>query len=125
MEAWAKGWRPRPLSEGSLELDKSNRTALSSLGYSGARQTGMQKLAESYFRRAIEAHPKDYEPRLALGDLYTAAQDFPRRKELRRRLPAHAQQRDDHRGRHQCRAGGAQSRFGEALAGSGSGQTER
>ncbi|MGA2020092.1 MAG: tetratricopeptide repeat protein [Candidatus Sulfotelmatobacter sp.] len=59
-----------------LELDKSNRTALSSLGYL-ARDNGDAKLAESYFKRAIDAHPKDYEPRLALGDLYTAAQNYP------------------------------------------------
>jgi tetratricopeptide (TPR) repeat protein len=58
-----------------LELDRNNRTALSSLGYL-ARDKGDAKLAESYFRKAIAAHPKDYAPYLALGDLYTATQDY-------------------------------------------------
>ncbi len=58
-----------------LELDHNNRTALSSLGYL-ARDNGDAKLAESYFKRAVNAHPKDYEPYLALGDLYTAERDF-------------------------------------------------
>ena len=56
-----------------LELDHNNRTALSSLGYL-ARDKGDTKLAENYFKRAVSAHPKDYEPYLALGDLYTASQ---------------------------------------------------
>ena len=58
-----------------LELDKNNRQALSSLGYL-ARDAGDTKLAETYFSRAIAAHPKDYAPYLALGDLYTAERNF-------------------------------------------------
>jgi tetratricopeptide (TPR) repeat protein len=58
-----------------LTLDHNNRTALSSLGYL-ARDQGDAKLAENYFRRAVNAHPKDYEPYLALGDLYTAEQNY-------------------------------------------------
>jgi len=58
-----------------LELDHNNRTAVSSLGYL-ARDKGDAKLAESYFKRAVNAHPKDYEPYLALGDLYTAEENF-------------------------------------------------
>ena len=58
-----------------LELDHNNRTALSSLGYL-ARDKGDAKLAESYFKRAANAHPKDYEPYLAMGDLYTAGQNY-------------------------------------------------
>jgi tetratricopeptide (TPR) repeat protein len=58
-----------------LELDHNNRTALSSLGYL-ARDKGDAKLAESYFERAANAHPKDYEPYLALGDLYTAEKNY-------------------------------------------------
>ncbi len=58
-----------------LELDHNNRTALSSLGYL-ARDKGDAKLAEGYFKRAVAAHPKDYAPYLALGDLYTAVADF-------------------------------------------------
>lgn len=58
-----------------LELDHNNRQALSSLGYL-ARDAGDTKLAESYFTRAIAAHPKDYAPYLALGDLYTAERKF-------------------------------------------------
>ncbi len=58
-----------------LELDHNNRQALSSLGYL-ARDAGDTKLAESYFSRAIAAHPKDYAPYLALGDVYTAECKF-------------------------------------------------
>jgi tetratricopeptide (TPR) repeat protein len=58
-----------------LELDRNNRTALSSLGYL-ARDKGDTNLAESYFKRAINAHPKDSAPYLALGDLYTAERNF-------------------------------------------------
>jgi tetratricopeptide (TPR) repeat protein len=58
-----------------LEIDHNNRTALSSLGYL-ARDRGDAKLAEGYFARAIAAHPKDYAPYLALGDLYTSEKKF-------------------------------------------------
>jgi predicted Zn-dependent protease len=58
-----------------LEIDHNNRQALSSLGYV-ARDTGDAKLAEMYFSKAIAAHPKDYAPYLALGDLYTAERKF-------------------------------------------------
>jgi tetratricopeptide (TPR) repeat protein len=59
-----------------LEIDHNNRTALSSLGYL-ARDRGDPKLAETYFTRAVAAHPKDYAPYLALGDLYTSERKFP------------------------------------------------
>jgi tetratricopeptide (TPR) repeat protein len=59
-----------------LDIDHNNRQALSSLGYL-ARDAGDNKLAESYFTRAIAAHPKDFVPYLALGDLYTAERKFP------------------------------------------------
>jgi len=58
-----------------LELDHHNREALSSLGYL-ARDAGDTKLAETYFSRAAAAHPKDFAPYLALGDLYTAERNF-------------------------------------------------
>ena len=58
-----------------LELDPHNRTALSSLGYL-ARDNGDPKLAETYFTRAASAHPKDFAPHLALGDLYTSGRNF-------------------------------------------------
>src|SRR5216684_5495171 len=58
-----------------LDLDRNNRTALSSLGYL-ARDAGDNTLAESYFTRAATAHPKDFGPYLALGDLYTAERNF-------------------------------------------------
>ena len=58
-----------------LEMDHNNRQALSSLGYL-ARDAGDVKLAETYFVRAKAAHPKDYAPYLALGDLYTADRNF-------------------------------------------------
>ena len=59
-----------------LEIDHNNRTALSSLGYL-ARDRGDAKLAETYFTRAVAAHPKDYAPYLAFGDLYTSERKFP------------------------------------------------
>jgi tetratricopeptide (TPR) repeat protein len=59
-----------------LEIDSNNRTALASLGYL-ARDAADTKLAEDYFTRAIKAHPKDFAPYLALGDLYTAEKNFP------------------------------------------------
>lgn len=58
-----------------LDLDKNNRQALSALGYL-ARDAGDNKLAESYFLRAVAAHPGDYSPYLALGDLFTAERNF-------------------------------------------------
>ena len=75
-----------------LELDHNNRQALSSLGYL-ARDAGDTKLAESYFSRAIAAHPKDFAPYLALGDLYTAERKFQAcGNELRERVPTNARQ---------------------------------
>ena len=58
-----------------LELDHSNRQALSALGYL-ARDAGDTKLAESYFAKAAAAHPKDFAPYLALGDLFTSQGNF-------------------------------------------------
>jgi tetratricopeptide (TPR) repeat protein len=58
-----------------LKLDAGNRQALSALGYL-ARDRGDSKLAASYFSRAVAAHPNDYAPYLALGDLYTAERNF-------------------------------------------------
>jgi tetratricopeptide (TPR) repeat protein len=58
-----------------LDLDAHNRQALSSLGYL-ARDAGDNKLAETYFNRAIAAHPNDFAPYLALADLYTAQRNF-------------------------------------------------
>lgn len=65
----------RQTFEKVLQIDKENRTALSSLGYL-ARDTGDETLAESYFLRAEKAHPKDYVPYLALGDLLTAGKKY-------------------------------------------------
>jgi tetratricopeptide (TPR) repeat protein len=76
-----------------LDLDHNNRTALSSLGYL-ARDKGDAKLAENFFKRAVNAHPKDYEPYLALGDLYTAGQNYhaaeTNYEEAYRRMPSNA-----------------------------------
>ena len=58
-----------------LDLDKNNRQALSALGYL-ARDAGDTKLAGVYFARAAAAHPKDFGPYLALGDLDTAERNF-------------------------------------------------
>ncbi|HLV89303.1 MAG TPA: tetratricopeptide repeat protein [Candidatus Sulfotelmatobacter sp.] len=58
-----------------LQRDKTNRTALSSLGYL-ARDKGDVRAAEAYFLRAASSHPKDFAPYLALGDLYTAERNL-------------------------------------------------
>ena len=58
-----------------LEIDHQNRNALASLGFL-ARDGGDTKLAETYFSRAAAAHPKDYGPYLALGDLYASERNF-------------------------------------------------
>jgi len=58
-----------------LELDKNNSQALASLGYL-ARDGGDTNQAETYFTRAKAAHPANFEPYLALGDLYTAERNF-------------------------------------------------
>lgn len=65
----------RETFEQVLKLDHNNREALSSLGYL-ARDVGDTKMAETYFNRAVAAHPKDFSPYLALGDLYTAQRNF-------------------------------------------------
>jgi tetratricopeptide (TPR) repeat protein len=58
-----------------LDVDHSNRQALSALGYL-ARDAADTKLAEYYFSKAAVAHPKDFAPYLALGDLYTSQGNF-------------------------------------------------
>src|SRR5579872_777413 len=58
-----------------LDLDRNNRQALAGLGYL-ARDAGDTKTAEKYFARAVAAHPKDFGPYLALGDLYAAERNF-------------------------------------------------
>ncbi len=75
---WKMGQKAqaRDVFQKVLQLDQNNRQALSALGYL-ARDAGDPKLAESYFQRAISAHPKDYASYLALGDLYTAQRNFP------------------------------------------------
>jgi tetratricopeptide (TPR) repeat protein len=76
-----------------LELDHNNRQALSSLGYL-ARDAGDAKLAESFFQLAAAAHPKDYAPYLALGDLYAAQRNFhaaePNYESAYQRMPGNA-----------------------------------
>jgi tetratricopeptide (TPR) repeat protein len=74
---WKMGQKDgaRDIYKKVLDLDARNRQALSSLGFL-ARDTGETKLAETYFARAIAAHPKDFGPYLALGDLYTAERNF-------------------------------------------------
>jgi tetratricopeptide (TPR) repeat protein len=76
-----------------LELDHDNRTALSSLGYL-SRDKGDTKAAETYFKRAVNAHPKDFEAYLALGDLYAAERNFPEAEsnyeDAYKRMPSNA-----------------------------------
>ena len=54
-----------------LKVDSKNRYAMMSLGYL-ARDFRENREAERYFNRVASLYPKDYEPYLALGDLYVA-----------------------------------------------------
>ena len=58
-----------------LATDAVNRFALISLGYA-SRAAGRDQDAERYFQRLEQADTKLYVPYLALGDLYTARQEF-------------------------------------------------
>ncbi len=58
-----------------LASDPVNRFALTSLGYA-SHTVGRDKDAERYFLRLADAYPSLYVPYLALGDLYTARQEF-------------------------------------------------
>lgn len=60
-----------------LDKDPNNRFALISIGYA-CRAAGLDREAETYFRRLAKADPKSAAPYLALGDLYTAHKDYPR-----------------------------------------------
>ena len=75
MEDGAEGRGARHFHEEFWNSTTTTGRRLSSLGYL-ARDAGDTKLAESYFSRAIAAHPKDFAPYLALGDLYTAERKF-------------------------------------------------
>ena len=74
---WKMGQKDeaRELFAKVLELNRDNRQALSGLGYL-ARDAGDVKQAETYFSRAKAAHPGDFAPYLALGDLHTAEHEF-------------------------------------------------
>ena len=58
-----------------LQLDSKNRYAMMSLGYL-ARDFHENREAERYFHRVASLYPKDYEPYLALGDLYVAERKY-------------------------------------------------
>jgi tetratricopeptide (TPR) repeat protein len=74
---WKLGQRnaARQMFLQAVKLDQHNRTALTSLGYL-ARDMKDDKDAEIYFSRAAAAHPKDFSPYLALGDLYGSEKKF-------------------------------------------------
>jgi tetratricopeptide (TPR) repeat protein len=59
-----------------LDLDPSNRSALTSIGFL-SRENDDPKIAEEYFLRLAKLYPNDYVPYLALGDLYTSQNQFP------------------------------------------------
>lgn len=58
-----------------LKQDENNRFALTSLGYA-ERAAGNNQEAERYFERLAQADPRLYVPYLALGDLYTAREQY-------------------------------------------------
>ncbi|MGH9511794.1 MAG: tetratricopeptide repeat protein [Terriglobales bacterium] len=64
----------------ALNLDPTSHSALTALGYL-SRELSDAATAEKYFLKLAELYPKDYVPYLALGDLYTAAREFPRSQE--------------------------------------------
>ena len=66
----------RGIFEKILTLDHHNRLALTSLGYL-AREMGDTKQAETYFKQAVHLYPKEFAPRVALGDLYASEREFP------------------------------------------------
>ena len=59
----------------ALAIDPKNRFALTSLGYA-SRAAGRDHEAEKYFIRLEQANPSLYVPYLALGDMYTAHNQF-------------------------------------------------
>ena len=61
----------------ALDIEPNDPAALSALGYL-SRELGDDKAAEAYFNRLAQAHPDDYVPYLALGDMYTARREFKR-----------------------------------------------
>ena len=67
----------RKLYNDVLATDAKSRFALEGLGYL-AREMNDNKAAEESFTRLADAYPDDYVAYLALGDLYTATQDFER-----------------------------------------------
>lgn len=60
-----------------IDIDPSNRFALTSLGYA-SRAAGRDQDAEKYFNRLSQVDSSSYVPYLALGDLYTSRRDFAR-----------------------------------------------
>ncbi len=58
-----------------LDLDPSNRLALTALGFA-SREAGRDQDAEKYFLQLAKAYPKLYVPYLALGDLYASRHEF-------------------------------------------------
>jgi len=60
-----------------LKDDPKNRYAIEAMGYI-AREQNDNAAAERFFRQFADEYPEDYVPHLALGDLYTSAQQFDR-----------------------------------------------
>ena len=60
-----------------LDREPGNRSALTSLGFL-FRETDSPNAAEEYFLRLAKLYPNDHVPYLALGDLYTSENLFPR-----------------------------------------------
>ena len=65
----------RQAFESVLKLDPGNKYAMMSLGYL-ARDFGEDRRAENYFQQVGSMYAKDYEPYLALGDLYVAQRKY-------------------------------------------------
>jgi tetratricopeptide (TPR) repeat protein len=59
----------------ALALDPTNHAALTAMGYL-AREVADAQTAEQYFLKLTQLYPRDYVPRLALGDLYTSIRKF-------------------------------------------------
>ena len=61
--------------ESVLKLDARNKYAMMSLGYL-ARDFGDNRQAETYFHQVAALYSNDYEPYLALGDLYVTERKY-------------------------------------------------
>lgn len=64
----------------AVAVDPSSPAALRALGFV-SREMGDDEAAKKYFTEFAKKHPDDYQPFLALGDLYSSNRNFPQAQE--------------------------------------------